>query len=270
MNKIKKSHVLVVGAGPNLKKYWDKIKKFIDKEKPLVFGCNYITNFLIPDYHFWGSAKRWRVYGHFVDKKSILIFSQHFPKYVIREKWKGKYKVFKNVERTWKIGSENTKTKEHKGCKVYYKNKKMFGCVRDIATWAIFYAYIKGASKISVVGNDGYTLYSKKKLDDKKESQNCHGEGLTSGYSYDYCRRNDWFKYRTLKLLHKYGKEKYGFGFEMITPTVFDKFYNSDILGIENNPDWQKWKEPSEKEYKNLYVGSLKDKKPNDFVDKWA
>ena len=64
---IKNSHILVVGSGPSLKEYWDKINSFIKKNDVIIFGCNYITDFLIPDYHFWGSAKRWQKYSKFIN-----------------------------------------------------------------------------------------------------------------------------------------------------------------------------------------------------------
>ncbi len=268
---IKDSHVVVVGSGPSLKKNWDKIKKFIEENKCVTFGCNYITDFLIPDYHFWGSTKRWDAYGHLCDKKSTIVISEHFSKKELRKHWKGSYKVFKNVQRLWKPGSDNKKSKEYERCCVRYKNGKMFGCVRDIGTWAIFYAYIKGANKISVVGQDGYTLYSKKDLNSESESQHCYGFGNTAGFTYQYSKRNDWFKYKTMSLLYKYCKKRYGFGFEIITPTIYKDFYNSNILNITEDSSWQKWEEPTKKEYNSLYFyKNILDKKPSNFTDKWA
>lgn len=262
--KFQNKHILVLGSGPSLKKYWDKISDFISKNDLVTFGCNYITDFLIPDYHFWGSAQRWRKYGHLYNKKSKLIVSEHFPKEIIRERWSGKYLIFKNVERRWKLGSEKPNSKESKRCKVCCRSGKMFGCVRDIATWAIFYAYRHGASKITVVGNDGYTLYSKKELESKSESQHCYGEGYTDGFTYRYCRAKDWDKYRTLKRLRDYGKKKYGFSFEIITPTIYEEFYNPNVLGIEEDHSLQKWVEPKPEEYKKLYNIRAKDRKLKD------
>ena len=201
--KIKGQHVLVIGSGPSLKKYWNKIENFIKENEVITFGCNYITDFLIPNYHFWGSTKRWDAYAHLCSKKSTLVVSEHFSKKELKKYWKRPYKIFKNVERLWKPGSDNKKSKQYERCCVRYKNKKMFGCVRDIGTWAIFYAYIKGANKISVIGNDGYTLYKKDDLKNNKESQHCYGEGFTDGFTYRHCRKKDWDKYRTLKLLYK-------------------------------------------------------------------
>jgi len=256
--KIKKSHVLVVGSGPSLRKYWDKINKFIKTNDLVIFGCNNIMDFLSPDYHFWGSSKRWRKFADKINPKTVLVTSKHFNQKVIRKKWKGEYKTFNNVERVWRIGSDKKDSPQNKRCQVNYINGKMFGCVRDIATWAIFYAYIKGAFKITVIGNDGYTLYSKSDLESKKYSQHCYGRGLTDGFIYEYCRKKDWDKYKTLRLLHEFGKKKYGFGFEIITPTIYDKFYNYRVLNIKKDIDWQKWEEPSSKEYKSLYIDSRK------------
>ena len=266
MKEIKNSHVLVIGSGPSLKKYWNKIFSFIEKNNPVIFGCNYMTDFITPDYHFWGSAKRWAKYKKCINtKKSILVVSEHFNKNKrygnLLKNFKGRYLMFKNIEERWEPGSENKNSKEFKNCKIDYKNGIMYGCVRDIATWAIFYAYVEGAKKITVVGNNGYTLYSKKDLEENKESQHCYGEGFTDGFSYIYCRKKDWDKYRTLKLLYKYGRKKYGFGFEIITPTVYRKFYNSKILDIPEESNWQKWEEPTEKEYKELYINCLKNRK---------
>jgi len=269
--KIKGQHVLVICSGSSLKKYWNKVENFIKENDVITFGCNYITDFLIPDYHLWGSTKSWNAYGHLCSEKSTIVISEHFPKKELKKYWKGSYKVFKNVQRLWKPGSENKKSKEYKRCCVRYKSKKMFGCVRDIGTWAIFYAYIKGASKISVVGQDGYTLYSKKDLNSEFESQHCYGFGNTTCFTYRYSKRNDWFKYRSMKLLYKYCKNKYGFGFEIITPTIFRDFYNSDVLNIPEDPSWQKWEEPVTKEERNsLYLyKNILEKKPSDFIS-WA
>jgi len=264
--KIKDQHVLVIGSGPSLKKNWDKIKDFIKENEVVTFGCNYITDFLVPDYHFWGSAKRWIKYSDCINKeKSILVVSEDFKKNKrygnLLKKWNQNYLIFKDVKKRWEMGSEDKSSKEFKNCEVCYKNGIMHGCFYDIATRAIFYAYINKASKISVIGNDGYTLYKKEDLKENKESQHCYGEGFTDGFTYQYCRRKDWDKYRTLKLLHKYGNKEYGFGFEIITPTIYRDFYNSDILNIPEDPSWQVWEEPTKKEYKNMYVKYIKDRK---------
>ena len=50
MISIKNKPVLIVAAGPTIKKYWNKIQKFIDDTKPITIGCNktsYIFFFIL-------------------------------------------------------------------------------------------------------------------------------------------------------------------------------------------------------------------------------
>ena len=137
----------------------------------------------------------------------------------------------------------------------------MVGCFYDITTKAVFWSYVHNASKITIVGNDGYTFYTKEQLDSETQSQHCYGEGNTDGYTYLYCRKKDWDKYKSLRFLYKYGIKKFGFGFEIITPTIYEEFYNPKILNIEPDINQQKWIEPSIDEYEKLYVKSKKDRK---------
>ena len=78
--KIKKQHVLVIGSGPSLKKYWNRIERFIKENKVITFGCNNIMNFLDPDYHFWGSTRIWEKYKDNVSNKTTIVTSKHFSK----------------------------------------------------------------------------------------------------------------------------------------------------------------------------------------------
>jgi len=232
--KIKDNHILVVGAGHSIKKYKNEIYRFIEENNPVTFACNYINNIIIPDYHLWNSVKRWNLFADSIDKKSILVFSSTYPKDSIREKIDGSYKTFKVVERRWKTGWENENSRQYKRCKVCYRKGKMFGCFRDSVTLAIFYAYIKGASKISVVGADGYTFYP----DKNNINAHCFEEGLETEIKIrqigqKYYKDLDIENNRTLLLLYKYVLKKYGFGFEMLTPTIHTQFYNKNILNIK-------------------------------------
>ena len=137
------------------------------------------------------------------------------------------------------------KFKYCKNKKFSYKNKIMYGDIQNIGMWAIFFAYTRGASKVSVVGMDGYTFYSKQELDDKKESQHCFRNGHSTGiglrkkdrkgktkHDFTDSKSRDNINYKNLIDLHKYLKEMYGFSFEIITPTIFKEFCNLSILGI--------------------------------------
>jgi hypothetical protein len=233
--KIKGNHILIIGAGLNTKKYKNKIFKFIKKNNPVTFACNYINNIIIPDYHLWNSAKRWNVFADSIDKNSILVLNSKSVEKFITKKMDRPYKTFKCIERRWKKGGYGIKSKRHNRCRVYYKNGKMFGCFRDAVILAIFYSYIKKASKISVVGMDGYTFYSRGGNDGKNINAHCFKDNLETGMKIKqkgerYYKDLDVENNATLALLHKYALKKYGLGFEILTPTVHDQFYNSDIL----------------------------------------
>lgn len=234
--RIKDNHVLVIGAGSSIKKYKNEILRFIEKNDPVTFACNYIDNIVIPHYHLWNSTKRLNLFSESIDKSSRLIFWDKFPKKKIKKRWDGPYDTFKCVVRRWKPGWKNKNSKEYRRCKVYYKNGKMFGCFRDAVILAIFYSYIKKASKISIVGMDGY-MFGSKKGDKSMINAHCYEEGLETKMKikqmgYEYYKDLDIENNVTLKLLYEYVIKKYGFGFEILTPTVHEKFYNSNILNI--------------------------------------
>jgi hypothetical protein len=242
INKIKGKHVIVAGAGFSLKKYWDDINLFIKNNNIITIGCNNVNDVFFPNYNFWGSNTRWKKYGNKVNKKTVLIFPYGEKEKDVRRHWSGSYMEYKTDKRP---------SRSHSNFKNIYE------CFKNITMTAIFWAYNQRVSKISIVGMDGYTLYEENSLKSEKESQHCFGKGFTDGssykFAYNFCRMKDIKYYEKLKLLHKYGKKEFGFGFEIITPTVYKKFYNPSILNIKENYNI---KEPSKKEKK--YFGSWK------------
>ena len=219
MKKIKGGHVLVVTSGSSLKKYWDKIKLFIDSNDVITVGCNVINDFLTPDFHLWGSSKRWKKYGNKISKKSIMVFPSDTKKSLIRRHWTGSYKTCDISQRL--PGSD---IKSHKTIYHYFKS---------VGLVAILWAYTKKASKISVVGMDGYTFYPKNELKSKDNSQHCYGAGFTDGQDYAWCREKDRRNEKIIKTLYDYGKKKYGFYFQIITPTVHEDYYDPNVLDIK-------------------------------------
>ena len=259
MIDLREKHVLVLGTAPNVKKHWDKIEKFIKDNDIITIGCNNITGVTIPDIHFWGSTKRFRKFGMTTSKKSSVIFQNNFPKKTIRKYWKKKYDIYNIDPRLWKYGSDDKSSYEYKRCCMREKKGVMRGCFCSAGSKAIFWAHMQGATKIMVAGMDGYTYYSKEDLESKNKGQNFFGMGFTSCFSYFYNRKIDWDIYKTLRLLKEYGSKKYGFNFEIITPTIYEEFYNPDILSIDYDSEMVKWKEPAKKEYKQLYFNSKRD-----------
>jgi len=229
MKKIKKSHVLVVASGNSLKKYWIKIEKFIKENDLVIFGCNNINHILTPDYHFWADKNRYKEFGKYINKNSVPVFSDKFDKKLISKYCERDYLSFRY--------------RNKRNSKIEYKNNTMYGFFRAVGSLAIFYAFINNAKKISIVGMDGYTLYSENKLINKEESQHCYNLGYTDlnkktmkqktkkhGYNtfYEFEVEKDKQIYKCLKDM-----KNYGIKFKIITPTVYSKFYDPNILKID-------------------------------------
>ena len=235
--KIKNSHVLIICPGYSIKTHYDKIKQFIKDKDVVTIGCSYITNFFIPDYHFWADKRRYRQYGKDISKKSKMIFGQYLDKKLIRRHWKGTYEIMKYTKRKWKKSYESPDSFKYGMGEAKYDSKtKIFsGVLRTTGSLAIFWVYIKQASKISIVGMDGYTLYSKDSLQKKEKSQHCLGKGFTAtrnnahGTSnidkfYKFCKKEDEDVYKILNYMKRYGVK-----FEIITDTVYKDFHNPII-----------------------------------------
>ncbi len=218
MSKIKNKHVLVVASGSNTKKYWNKIEEFIKDNNVITVGCNAVDHLLTPRYTFWGSTRRLEKYGKKMSAKTNPIFPPNWTKKQIKKYWKDPYEVYNPSERL-----PGSTTKTHKNIYHYFKS---------IAMVAILWAYSNKASKISIVGMDGYTFYSQEQLSSKDFCQHCYGEGMTDGQDYILCRKKDIRNNQVLKKLYKYGKKKYGFYFKCLTPTVFTYMYDSSVLDL--------------------------------------
>jgi hypothetical protein len=249
VKSIKNRNVLIVCAGPTVSLYKEKIEKYIQDNNPIIFGCNNVNSLFKLDYHFWGDEKRWKEFGDNTDKKSIIICEKRSNTYnLIKKKWKGKVLTF---EKAWslrgrKVNKIDTPDKVFcKKCKVSVKKNKLYGCFRTIGEMSILWAYIKKASNIFVVGMDGYTVFSKNNLTNKNIGQHWYGSGFTDERSYSHCRKKDWDIYRSLQLIGKYGLKKYGFQFNIITPTLYDKFYKKSALQIPDDVNFKKWKNPT-------------------------
>lgn len=269
MINIKGKHILIMGAGYTIKKYWDEVEKFIKDNDVVTIGCNHIMNIIVPDIHLWGSSKRFRQYGHLTSKKSSVIFQSNFKEKEIKKHWKRDYDTYHIDARLWKYGSDDKNSYAYKRCCMRKKKNIMVGCFCSAGSKAIFWSYMKGAKKISIVGMDGYTFYSKADLEADKKTQHCYGKGFSNGFNYEYNRKIDWDVYKTLRLLKIYGRKKHKFDFEIITPTVYEEFYNPNILNVKTDDSMQKWVEPTKKEYKQLYFDSKKNRvlSDNEYYD---
>ena len=248
MKKIKNKHVLIVGPGNSIQKYAKKIIKFVELNQIVTIGIHNVNSVLVPDYHFWGSGHRWRKYGRFVGQESILIFPPGFSKKNINKYCKKEYRFYDTDER---MSFDDNK-----------KYKSIYSYFQNTGLVSILWAYQHNVSKISIVGMDGYSYYLEKQLKSKECSQHCYGKGFTDGQTYEFGRRKDIGNYHRLKMLHKYGKKKYGFGLEMLTPTVHKKFYSPNVLDIHEEyagiEPFLKDKKKFKKRPKSMYIKNSK------------
>ncbi len=230
-----------MGSGQTLSIYKDKIKEFIKENNVITFGSNNLTHVIVPNYHFWTDSRRYSKFGKNISKKSIFVFGNYISKKTIQEHWKGSYKIIKYKQQKWKKSYEDPVSKKYGKGEVSYKDGIIGGAFRTSGCLMIFYAYLKKAFKISVVGMDGYTLYSKKELKNKKYSQHCYGKGFTdfigrggksrgTAYNFNYKEfiKKDEDVSKTLHSLQRYGVK-----FKILTPTVHTDFYNPEILNID-------------------------------------
>jgi len=245
MAKIKKfrgSHVLIVGAGFTIKEYKEKIDKFIEDNDVIIIGCNNISHLFVPNYHLWTDIRRYYKYGKNINSKSICIYGDHFKKSVIQKYNIGRYGTIKYSRQKWSKHNDNPHSPKYGKSNPRYdkKQNKFYGVFRAVGSLAILWSHIRKASKISIVGMDGYTLYSSASLSKKNVSQHCYSKGFSDRDAqaiknrkksddqfYKFCIQKDDDIYRTLK-----GIKRYGVNFEIITPTVYKQFYNKDVLNI--------------------------------------
>jgi len=214
LKTIKEKHIIISGSGSSVKLYKDEILNYIDVTDAEIFGINYMTHLCVPDYHFWTNKQRYRDLGDCVNVESTLLFGCGMPEKLIRKHYDGDYFVVDYVD-------EN-------GYDFDYKDRTIYGCFRTAGTLSIMVVFLLGAKKISIVGMDGYTLYSREELNKGKKSHHCYGKGYTDDASWEKCRKKDKKVYHALRGLYNYGIR-----FNILTPTKFIDFYNPEILSIK-------------------------------------
>jgi len=210
---IKDRYVMIVGAGGTVKEYKDKIVDHIKINNIITIGINLMTFLCIPDYHLWTNKQRYATQHDCISKKSKLLFGCRMPENLIKKHWDGDFERVDYVNESDLL--------------ISYKDGCIYGNFRTAGILAIMIAYINGAKKIEVVGMDGFTLYDKIKLDNKEVNHHCYGSGYTDDASWEKCVGKDKLVDDGLHALKDYGVD-----FKILTPTKFEDFYDSNVLGI--------------------------------------
>ena len=251
MNLIKNRNVLIICPGSSLNKYSKRIKKYIRKNNITTIGCNNISKFIIPDYHVWGDPLRYERFGYTSSEKSIMVFpSDSYHKTTVKKAYPGRCKIikFKNAaSKDFKRMKEKGMSREdfkkaivNKTYKIKYDGEYIHGRFRAIGCLVILWCYFQKADSIDIVGMDGYSLHNEASYSEEENSRyfyNSKMDGYDSCSSnrivgdmnhkefYDFSYKKDGDIYKNLKDIRKLGVK-----FEILTPTVYKKFYNSSIL----------------------------------------
>ena len=138
---------LVLGNGPSLKTYRDKVQQFIDRYDPIVLGTNYLAGMFKPHYHAFTSLKRFQKYVDAVDPGSRLLIGEYIPEDMIREYTQRDYETLRyrdvlnaefSVDEAGHIGTN----------------------CRTISILLLGVALVMGASEVYAAGLDGYMTRS--------------------------------------------------------------------------------------------------------------
>jgi len=207
-NKYKGRAFLIIGAGGTLDTHRCQIEKFIANKNPVVIGINNMTDIHIPDYHLWTNTKRYINFGNTISEKSIPILSHKFSKKLIHKHWKKDFvKIF------------YTDCPKHK---IKIEEKYIKGHFRTAGCLSIVMSHIFGSNDINIVGMDGYTYIKGGDV----QGQHFYGTGMTDGEDWSVMKKKDDIVNRVLKNINNFGIK-----FKILTPTVFDKFYDAEVFG---------------------------------------
>lgn len=211
MKDIKDKYVVIVGAGRTVIDYKDEILKYISDNNVITIGINLMTSLCIPDYHLWTNRQRYGTQYSCISDKSKLMFGENISDELVRRHWKGDFK---------RINYKNKST-----FPISYKDGVIYGNFRTAGILAVMIAYVNGASKIDIVGMDGFTLYSEKELNDEEKSHHCYGSGYTDDADWEKCVGKDKMVDDGLHALKDYGVD-----FRILTPTKFEDFYCNGVI----------------------------------------
>lgn len=212
INKEPNRNALIIGAGSSLKIYKNQIDDFIQTRNPFIIGINNMVDYWIPDYHLFTNTQRFRTFGSKIDENSKILLGQGIPLKLKDEILKGREYFLVNF-------------KDQKGLNINYSKGKITGFFRTAGCLAIMICHLMGAREINIVGMDGYTFYNKKDVVKGNQSQHCYGEGHTDTADWETCVMKDGLINNALN-----GIKEYGIDFKIITPTKYERFYDSSRL----------------------------------------
>ena len=211
IGKEKGKSILILCTGSTVKEKKKDIDVFIEKERPVLIGVNNLSGFWVPDYHIWTNNGRFRTFGKNIKSKSTLLLGSNISIKVINNTIGTRdYIVLERVDR--------------EGSPIDYRNGVIYGYHRTVGCVAITVSYLLGAKEINIVGMDGHTLNSYEDVRSGRKAHHFYDEKYVP-YSPEICVKKDEITKSVLQNL-----KNYGINFNIITPTVFKKFYDGNKL----------------------------------------
>lgn len=207
IGKHKGKKALIICAGSSVRLEKGSIRKFIYKEDPFVIGINNIIDFFIPEYHLWTNTKRFRTFGHEINKMSHLLLGAGIHLKTVKEVIGPRDYTLINF------------TDMKPGVPLGYKNGKILGFFRTAGNLAIMIAHLMGASEVNIVGMDGHTYYDYEDVKSGRETHHCYKEDYKP-FEKDVCIKKDYIVTGVLDSLRKYGID-----LKILTHTVYENFY---------------------------------------------
>jgi len=211
--------MMVVGGAGSVRDHNNEIVRLIDDKGLATIGINKMP-YIIPKYHLWTNTQRYRDMGDSLDPSSIMMFGSGLSKKIIKMHYKQDDYIVVNY---------TSDLKDAKAESICYRRGRIHGYLRTAGCLAIMICHLFKASEIYVVGMDGFTLYSREELNSGEKNQHCYGAGYTDKDGWDVCLKKDEIVYDNLRELRDYG-----IPFKIITPTVFEDFFDGSILEIDN------------------------------------
>jgi len=209
--------MMVVGGGATIRSHQMPLQALIKDKWVVSIGINKLLPYIVPDYHLWTNTQRYRDMGDCLHPLSIMMFGSGLSRQIIRKHYKKDDYIIVDYTSDLKRSLKEP---------VGYKNGKISGHFRTAGCLAVMICHLMEAGKIYICGMDGYTLYSKEALDSKEQNHHCYGKGYTDTADWATCKQKDETVYNTLRELRDYGIQ-----FKIITPTVFEEFYDPTVLG---------------------------------------
>lgn len=203
--------ILIIGAGGTLNEYSKPILSLVNQCSTI--GINSMVDLVVPKYHLWTNLARYREFASQIKSASTLLFGKKLYSHVSKAHRKPNTICIDYVDK------ERTPVNFHKD--------RIEGYFRTAGCLAIMIAYLMNATSIHIVGMDGYTFRSQKQLKEG-QSQHFYGQGHTDKATWKECQGKDRAVKFILGLLRDYGIR-----FSILTPTVFDEFYDKSILGAK-------------------------------------